>query len=66
MLVIARACSQPRLLILDEASAGLASLVREEVWKMLGVLRRAVLAVLVIDMSLSRKGASSAAAVPKR
>lgn len=55
MLAIARALvTNPRLLILDEATEGLAPLVREEVWNVLGVLRRAGHAMLVIDKYLHR------------
>ncbi|MDB5744689.1 MAG: putative branched-chain amino acid transporter, ATP-binding protein, partial [Polaromonas sp.] len=55
MLAIARALvTNPRLLILDEATEGLAPLVREEVWKVLGTLRRAGHAMLVIDKYVQR------------
>ena len=41
MLAIGRALlTQPALLILDEATEGLAPLVRQEIWKTLGVLRQ--------------------------
>jgi branched-chain amino acid transport system ATP-binding protein len=55
MLAIARALvTNPRLLILDEASEGLAPLVREEVWQVLATLRRAGHAMLVIDKYVHR------------
>jgi branched-chain amino acid transport system ATP-binding protein len=55
MLAIARALvTNPRLLILDEATEGLAPLVREEVWRVLGTLRRAGHAMLVIDKYVHR------------
>jgi branched-chain amino acid transport system ATP-binding protein len=55
MLAIARALvTHPRLLILDEATEGLAPLVREEIWRVLGVLRDAGLAMLVIDKYVQR------------
>ena len=55
MLAIARALvTNPRLLILDEATEGLAPLVREEVWRVLGTLRRAGHAMLVIDKYVDR------------
>jgi branched-chain amino acid transport system ATP-binding protein len=55
MLAIARALvTNPRLLILDEATEGLAPLVREEVWHVLATLRRAGHAMLVIDKYVHR------------
>ena len=55
MLAIARALvTNPRLLILDEATEGLAPLVREEVWRVLSLLRRAGHAMLVIDKYVDR------------
>jgi branched-chain amino acid transport system ATP-binding protein len=55
MLAIARALViNPRLLILDEATEGLAPLVREEVWNVLATLRRAGHAMLVIDKYVHR------------
>jgi branched-chain amino acid transport system ATP-binding protein len=53
MLAIGRALlTQPRLLILDEATEGLAPLVREEIWRTLGVLKARGLSVLVVDRDL--------------
>ncbi len=54
MLSIGRALmTNPRLLILDEATEGLAPLVRREIWAAIGVLKRETgLAILVIDKSL--------------
>ena len=50
MLAIARALvTNPRLLILDEATEGLAPLVREEIWNALTALRAAGHAMIVID-----------------
>nr|MDQ6881321.1 ATP-binding cassette domain-containing protein [Pseudomonadota bacterium] len=55
MLAIARAMvTNPRLLILDEATEGLAPLVREEVWKVLARLRQEGHAMLVIDKYVQR------------
>jgi branched-chain amino acid transport system ATP-binding protein len=55
MLAIARALvTNPRLLILDEATEGLAPLVREEVWQVLATLRKAGHAMLVIDKYVHR------------
>lgn len=50
MLAIGRALvTNPRLLILDEATEGLAPLIREEIWACLAQLRRAGQTILVID-----------------
>lgn len=50
MLAIGRALvTNPRLLILDEATEGLAPLVREEIWACLARLREAGQTILVID-----------------
>ena len=55
MAAIARALmTNPRLLILDEATEGLAPLVRAEIWAAIGRLRAGSgLALLVIDKSLA-------------
>ena len=50
MLAIGRALmTNPRLLILDEATEGLAPLVRQDIWTALDRLRGAGLAILVVD-----------------
>jgi branched-chain amino acid transport system ATP-binding protein len=50
MLAIGRALvTNPRLLILDEATEGLAPLIRDEIWACLARLRAAGQSVLVID-----------------
>jgi branched-chain amino acid transport system ATP-binding protein len=55
MLAIGRALvTNPRLLILDEATEGLAPLVREEIWKCLEQLRAAGQTILVIDKYVER------------
>ena len=55
MLAIGRALvTHPRLLILDEATEGLAPLVREEIWRALRKLREAGHAMLVIDKYVRR------------
>jgi branched-chain amino acid transport system ATP-binding protein len=55
MLAIGRALvTNPHLLILDEATEGLAPLVREEIWKCLGRLRAAGQTILVIDKYIER------------
>ncbi|MBI3436129.1 MAG: ABC transporter ATP-binding protein [Proteobacteria bacterium] len=53
MLAIGRALmTNPRLLILDEATEGLAPLVRTEIWQCLARLRRAGQSILVIDKNV--------------
>jgi branched-chain amino acid transport system ATP-binding protein len=55
MLAIGRALmTNPRLLILDEATEGLAPLLREEIWRVLGELSRGGLAILAIDKYVDR------------
>jgi branched-chain amino acid transport system ATP-binding protein len=55
MLAIGRALvTNPHLLILDEATEGLAPLVREEIWKCLERLRSAGQTILVIDKYIER------------
>ena len=55
MLAIGRALvTNPLLLILDEATEGLAPLVREEIWRALAALRGAGLAMIVIDKYVER------------
>ena len=55
MLAIGRALvTNPHLLILDEATEGLAPLVREEIWRCLGRLRGAGQTILVIDKYVER------------
>ncbi|MBN9049274.1 MAG: ABC transporter ATP-binding protein [Rhizobiales bacterium] len=53
MLAIGRALmTNPRLLILDEATEGLAPLIREEIWNCLGMLKKAGQSILVIDKNV--------------
>jgi len=53
MLAIGRALmTNPRLLILDEATEGLAPLIRAEIWRSLARLKAAGLAILVIDKNV--------------
>jgi branched-chain amino acid transport system ATP-binding protein len=55
MLAIGRALvTNPRLLILDEATEGLAPKVREEIWHCLAQLRREGQTILVIDKYVER------------
>jgi branched-chain amino acid transport system ATP-binding protein len=55
MLAIGRALmTNPSLLILDEATEGLAPLVREEIWRCLAALKAAGQSILVIDKYVER------------
>jgi branched-chain amino acid transport system ATP-binding protein len=55
MLAIGRALvTNPHLLILDEATEGLAPLLREEIWKCLERLRAAGQTILVVDKYIER------------
>ncbi len=55
MLAIGRALvTNPHLLILDEATEGLAPLVREEIWRCLATLRATGQTILVIDKYIER------------
>jgi branched-chain amino acid transport system ATP-binding protein len=53
MLAIGRALmTNPMLLILDEATEGLAPVIRDEIWSRLAHLKRTGLSILVIDKEL--------------
>jgi branched-chain amino acid transport system ATP-binding protein len=53
MLAVGRALmTNPRLLILDEATEGLAPLIRTEIWRCLARLKELGLAILVIDKNV--------------
>ena len=54
MLAIARALmTNPRLLVLDEATEGLAPIIRQEIWSAIKTLRNDTgLAILIIDKSI--------------
>jgi branched-chain amino acid transport system ATP-binding protein len=53
MLAIGRALmTNPKLLILDEATEGLAPLIREEIWQCLSMLKARGQSVLVIDKNI--------------
>jgi ABC-type branched-subunit amino acid transport system ATPase component len=55
MLAIGRALmTNPRLLILDEATEGLSPVLREEIWRCLEELNREGLAILLIDKYVDR------------
>jgi len=53
MLAIGRALmTNPKLLLLDEATEGLAPLIRQEIWGGLAALKRDGLAILIIDKNV--------------
>jgi branched-chain amino acid transport system ATP-binding protein len=53
MLAIGRALmTNPRLLVLDEATEGLAPLIRAEIWQRLAELEREGLSILIIDKTV--------------
>ena len=53
MLAVGRALmTNPKLLILDEATEGLAPLIREEIWKCLEGLKERGQSILVIDKNV--------------
>ena len=54
MLAIGRALmTNPRLLILDEATEGLAPLIRQKIWAALNQIKSANMSILVVDKNLS-------------
>ena len=54
MLAVGRALmTNPRLLILDEATEGLAPTIRSEIWAVIGHLRAEGQAILIIDKNLN-------------
>ena len=54
MLAIGRALmTNPKLLILDEATEGLAPVVRQEIWKVIATLKQdTVLSILIVDKTI--------------
>ena len=53
MLAIGRALMlNPRLLILDEATEGLAPLIRQEIWRRLEQLKQSGMTILLIDKNI--------------
>jgi branched-chain amino acid transport system ATP-binding protein len=53
MLAVGRALMiNPRLLILDEATEGLAPLIRKEIWRGLNILKNKGLAILIVDKNI--------------
>lgn len=57
MLAIGRALmTNPKLLILDEATEGLAPLIRAEIWQRLAALKKTGLSILVVDKDVEALG----------
>jgi branched-chain amino acid transport system ATP-binding protein len=55
MLVIARAMmSRPKVLLLDEPSLGLAPVVVDQIFKMIGALKRSGLTILLIEQNVAK------------
>ena len=53
MLAIGRALmTNPKLLVLDEATEGLAPLVRKKIWEAIGLIRGQGVSILVVDKNL--------------
>ena len=54
MLAVARALlTNPRVMILDEATEGLAPLIRDEIWRTIRLVRDSGIATLVVDKSVA-------------
>ncbi|MFL1461730.1 ABC transporter ATP-binding protein [Roseococcus sp. DSY-14] len=54
MLAIGRALmTNPRLLILDEATEGLAPLIRDEIWRVIATIRETGIATIVVDKTVA-------------
>ena len=54
MLAIARALmTNPRVLILDEATEGLAPIIRDEIWKIVRLVKSTGISTLVVDKTVS-------------
>src|SRR5438067_1055599 len=58
MLAIGRALmTNPKLLVLDEATEGLAPLVRTEIWRVLEQLKSAGQSILIVDKNVAQLAA---------
>ena len=54
MLAIGRALmTNPRFLILDEATEGLAPIIREQIWESLTYLKKSGFSILVVDKDIN-------------
>jgi branched-chain amino acid transport system ATP-binding protein len=45
--------TNPRLLILDEATEGLAPLIRDEIWRVIAAIRETGIATIVVDKTVA-------------
>jgi branched-chain amino acid transport system ATP-binding protein len=53
MLAIGRALmTNPRVLILDEATEGLAPMMRDEIWRVIGLVRETGMAAIIVDKTV--------------
>jgi branched-chain amino acid transport system ATP-binding protein len=60
MLAIARALlTNPRVLILDEATEGLAPLIRDEIWRTVRLVRESGIATLLVDKNVAEVTAAA-------
>jgi len=60
MLAIGRAlASNPRLVILDEATEGLAPQIRDEIWRTIGLIRERGIATLIVDKMVVKVAANA-------
>ncbi|MFX4732771.1 ATP-binding cassette domain-containing protein, partial [Acinetobacter baumannii] len=54
MLAIGRALlTNPRLLILDEATEGLAPIIRDEIWRIVRLVRETGIATIIVDKTVA-------------
>ena len=54
MLAIGRSLmTNPKLLLLDEATEGLAPLIRNEIWRCLNQLKKEGISILVVDKNIN-------------
>ena len=55
MLSIGRALmTNPKLLILDEATEGLSPLIQKEIWNVLETIKKSGLSIIIVDKSLEK------------
>ncbi len=53
MLTIGRALmTNPRVLLLDEATEGLAPLIREEIWQVVRAIKESGIATIIVDKNI--------------